>query len=72
MNMTADERQAVIAFRIEKSDEAYSDVLKSMGFGMFSTAANRLYYSFYYAASALLLSKGVETHRHSGDQGTVL
>lgn len=29
MNMTADERQAVIAFRIEKSDEAYSDVLKS-------------------------------------------
>lgn len=68
MNMTADERQAVIAFRIEKSDEAYSDVLKSMEFGMFSTAANRLYYSFYYAASALLLSKGVETHRHSSLQ----
>jgi len=29
-------------------------------------AANRLYYALYYAASALLLSKGVITKRHSG------
>ena len=31
----------------------------------FGLAANRLYYALYYAASALLLSKGIATKRHS-------
>ena len=68
MNINVDQLQAIVTHRIEKSDSTFSDVLKSMEFEMYSTAANRLYYSFYYAASALLLSKGVETHRHSSLQ----
>lgn len=66
--MTSEDRKAVVAYRIEKSDATYADVLKTMEFGMYSTAANRLYYAFFYAASALLISKGVEAHRHSGLQ----
>ena len=68
MTLNADERQAIVTYRLEKAESTYNDVLKSMEFGMFSTAANRLYYCFYYAASALLISKGIETHRHAGVQ----
>jgi uncharacterized protein (UPF0332 family) len=68
MSINEEQIQAIVSHRIEKSDATYTDVLKSMEFEMYSTAANRLYYSFYYAASALLLSKGVETHRHSSLQ----
>jgi len=61
VTLNADERQAIVTYRLEKAESTYNDVLKSMEFGMFSTAANRLYYCFYYAASALLISKGIET-----------
>jgi uncharacterized protein (UPF0332 family) len=35
---------------------------------MYNVAANRLYYAFYYAASALLISNKIEAHTHSGIQ----
>ena len=69
--MTSEERKAVVAYRIEKSDATFSDVLKTIEFGMYNTAANRLYYAFFYAATALLISKGVEAHRHSGLQAMI-
>lgn len=33
---------------------------------MYNTCANRLYYAFYYAASALLIRNGISAHTHSG------
>lgn len=32
----------------------------------YNLAANRLYYALFHAASALLLSRGISTKRHSG------
>lgn len=39
MTLNADERQAIVTYRLEKAESTYNDVLKSMEFGMFSTAA---------------------------------
>ena len=68
MTMETEDRNAVVKFRMEKADATYGDVLKSMEMEMFGTAANRLYYAFYYAATALLISKGILTHKHSSLQ----
>ena len=32
--MTSEDRKAVVAYRIEKSDATYADVIKTMEFGM--------------------------------------
>ena len=68
MSLTTEERKAIIDYRLEKADMTFNDVVKSVEYGMYSTAANRLYYAFYYAAGALLISKGISAHTHSGVQ----
>lgn len=71
MNMTGEEKKAIIAFRFEKAKNTLAEAEKSAEFEMYSSAANRLYYAFYYAASAALLSLDVITHTHSGMQSMV-
>ena len=71
MSLTTEERQAIIEYRLEKCERTFSDVEKATEFGMYNTAANRLYYAFYYVASALLISKGVSAHTHSGLQSMI-
>lgn len=66
MSLSADERKAIVALKLSKSENAYSDMLKNFEFGMYSTAANRLYYSLFYASCALLVNDGYEAHTHSG------
>lgn len=66
MSMTDEERTAIVTYRLEKSENTFADVLKSLEYEMYNTCANRLYYSFYYAASALLIKKGIIAHTHSG------
>ena len=56
----------MIAYRQEKADIALDDADFLAESGRYSLAANRLYYALYYAASALLLSKGIVTKRHAG------
>ena len=66
MSLDSEDRKALIAYRQEKADLALDDAAFLTGAGKFGLAANRLYYALYYAASALLLSKGIATKRHSG------
>ena len=66
MSLDNESRKAMIAYRQEKADVALDDALFLTDAGRYNLAANRLYYALYYAASALLLSKGVATKRHSG------
>lgn len=56
----------MILYRQEKADLALEDAVFLTDAARYNLAANRLYYALYYAASALLLSKGISTKRHSG------
>lgn len=66
MSLDNESRAAMIAYRHEKADIALEDAAFLTDAGRYNLAANRLYYALYYAASALLLSKGISTKRHSG------
>ena len=66
MSLDNESRQAMILYRQEKADLALEDADFLTGAARYNLAANRLYYALYYAASALLLSKGISTKRHSG------
>lgn len=66
MSLDNEDRKALIAYRQEKADLALDDAAFLTDAGKYGLAANRLYYGLYYAASALLLSKGIATKRHSG------
>ena len=66
MSLDKESRNAMVAYRQEKADVAIDDALFLTDAGRYNIAANRLYYALYYAASALLLSKGIATKRHSG------
>ena len=66
--MTDENRRDIVAYRIEKANKTLEDAQKNLNYGMYNVAANRLYYAFYYAASALLISIKIEAHTHSGIQ----
>lgn len=66
--MTEQERMDIVLYRFEKAMQTFKDAQRNLNYGMFSVAANRLYYAFYYAASALLISIKIEVHSHSGVQ----
>ena len=66
MSLNSEDRKALIAYRHEKADRALEDAAFLTGAGKYGLAANRLYYALFHAASALLLSKGITTKRHSG------
>ncbi|MBQ5512277.1 MAG: HEPN domain-containing protein, partial [Bacteroidales bacterium] len=58
--MTDDNRRDIVNYRIEKANKTLDDAQKNLNYGMYNVAANRLYYAFYYAASALLISNKIE------------
>ena len=66
MSLDNEDRKALINYRQEKADMALDDAAFLADAGKYGLAANRLYYALHYAASALLLSKGIVTKRHSG------
>lgn len=66
MSLDDESRRAMIAYRQEKADLALEDAIFLTDAARYNLVANRLYYALYYAASALLLSKGISTKRHSG------
>ena len=66
MSLNNEDRKAMIAYRQEKAKLALDDAAFLTDACKYGLAANRLYYALYYAASALLLSKGIVTKRHSG------
>lgn len=61
-----DDRKTVVLYRIEKSEMTYQAAIGNIGLGFVSTAANRLYYSAYYAVSALLIANGITAKSHTG------
>lgn len=55
-----------INYRFDKADEVYEAAVILYNAGQWNSAVNRLYYSCFYAASALLLKRGIGAKSHSG------
>ena len=66
MSLSAEERKAVVEFRIEKALRAYEQAKGVVGLKYWETIANRLYYAAYNAVSALLIANGDTAQTHSG------
>ncbi|MCC8187922.1 MAG: HEPN domain-containing protein [Bacteroides sp.] len=66
MTLTAEERNAMISTRIEKSDQAFIEAKGNIHMRFWNTAANRLYCSCYNIMSALLLKAGHSAQSHKG------
>jgi len=58
-----------INFRIKRAEESLSDAKYLIKGGSWNSAINRLYYSCFYAALALLLHKNIEAKSHKGVRG---
>lgn len=66
MSLDQESRKAIVDYRIERAYQALEEAHSTMKDGFLNLAANRLYYALYYAASALLISKGIPTKTHAG------
>ena len=66
MPLTDDERNAVVAYRLDKAESAFIEAKDCASMGHWTLAANRLYYAAYYASSALLVSAGFQAKTHEG------
>lgn len=64
--MSSQERDELIRYRFEKADEASEHVQMLIENKAWNIAINRLYYSCYYAVSALLASIDIYPKSHSG------
>lgn len=65
MSLNAEERTAVVEFRLEKAQRAYEQACGVVEKGYWETIANRLYYAAYNAVSALLIAYGYSAQSHS-------
>ncbi len=66
MGLNEIDRKEIVKFRLEKAKATFAEVPVQMDNKFYRTAANRLYYACYYAATALLINDGYEAHTHSG------
>ena len=66
MSLSDEERVAVVSYRIEKAQNAIDEAEKVSTIGLWNIAANRLYYALFYAATAMLIKKGLAAHTHTG------
>lgn len=71
MPLNDEERKAIVIYRLEKADDALIEARDCASMGHWNLAANRLYYSAYYASSALLISAGHAAKTHEGTIGMI-
>ena len=56
MGLKNEERKEVVKYRLEKANDTFDEIQVLMDNKFYRTAANRLYYACYYAATALLVN----------------
>jgi len=66
MGLTEIERKEIVKYRLENAKTTFAEISILLENKLYKTAANRLYYSCYYAATALLINDGREAHTHVG------
>lgn len=60
------EIRTLVLYRLNRADESIEEALILLERGHTNTFVNRLYYACFYAVTALLLSKGLSSSKHSG------
>ncbi len=60
------EEKAYAQYRLERAKTALRDAKLLLNAGSLHTAVNRLYYACFYCVSALLLTEGRSSSKHSG------
>jgi uncharacterized protein (UPF0332 family) len=60
------EIRTLVIYRLNRSDESLEEALILLKKDHVNTFVNRLYYACFYAVTALLLSKGLSSSKHSG------
>ena len=66
MTLKADERAAIVAYRLEKALKTIQEVKDVGAIGYWTLSANRLYYAAYYASVALLINNNIDASTHKG------
>lgn len=66
MTLKSEERNSIVAYRLEKALSTIQQAKDVGGIGYWSLAANRLYYAVYYACVALLIHNEIEASTHRG------
>jgi uncharacterized protein (UPF0332 family) len=66
MKLSEEERDVIVAYRLQKAKDTLHEAKGNIELAYWHTAANRLYYACYYAASALLIKNGYIAQTHSG------
>ncbi len=64
--LSIDEKKAIIDYRKQKAYDNLNEAKEVAKLGFWNLAGNRLYYSAFHMASALLLDKGFTARSHSG------
>jgi len=58
--------EALAAYRLKRARDALVEAEAMVNIGHPNACVNRLYYACFYAASALLISRGLSSSKHSG------
>ena len=66
MKLTDDERDAVVAFRLQKAEDTLKEAEGIASLCYWNAVANRLYYACYYITSALLVKHDFSARTHRG------
>lgn len=66
MNLSDDEREAIVSFRIQKGKETLEEAKGIATLGYWNAVASRLYYACYYVTSALLIKNKYAAQTHRG------
>ena len=66
MALNDEDRNALVNYRVQKAKNTMIEARDNASMNHWSLAANRLYYSLFYMATALLVSKGITTKTHAG------
>lgn len=64
--MTISNREEYIKYRFHRAEESYEEALILAREDRWNAVINRLYYSCFYAISALLIKHNIETQTHDG------
>lgn len=59
-------QQTEIQLYLDRAHQALQQAQDNLGLGHYGVAISRAYYAMFYAATALLVSKGISRSRHSG------
>jgi uncharacterized protein (UPF0332 family) len=56
----------IVRYRVERAQDSLREARLLADGGLWSACVNRLYYACFYAVSALLLSRGLSSSKHTG------